>query len=187
MVKLLRTDTTLDLSQKARVVRNPKSPARTIYTPPSAHGPCLFGSAGQTPIEEWMLHSLMALSAPGHILVLCSPASSPSRVQIRDTDFCLLMHDARRQELHSGCFSFHASFGVGCLPRFPLTLPSAPLRASLLQGQADLARWPLCSCPNLELCFSRTPIPSSSSFILWLLFHVRVSTHFRPSFMSVGI
>jgi len=33
VVKLLRTDTTLDLSQKARVVRNPKSQARTIYTP----------------------------------------------------------------------------------------------------------------------------------------------------------
>jgi hypothetical protein len=187
VVKLLRTDTTLDLSQKARVVRNPNPSARRLYAPPSVHGPCLFGSAGQTPIGEWMLHSLMALSTPGHTLVLCSPASSPSRVQIRDRDFCLLMRDARRQELHSGCFSFHAGFGVGCLPRFPLILPSAPLRASLLQGQADLARWPLCRCPNLGFCFSRTPIPSSSSFILWLLFHVRVSTHFRPSFMSVGI
>ena len=34
VVKLLRTDTTLDLSQKARVVRSPESPpASVMYTP----------------------------------------------------------------------------------------------------------------------------------------------------------
>ena len=46
MVKLLRTDTTLDLSQKARVVRNPNPPSGKIYTPLwCAHGPCLLSEA----------------------------------------------------------------------------------------------------------------------------------------------
>jgi len=49
VVKLLRTDTTLDLSQKARVVRNPDPSAETIYTSDSVRTDhvCVFRAGKQ--------------------------------------------------------------------------------------------------------------------------------------------
>ena len=41
MVKLLRTDTTLDLSQKARVVKNQEGSGKGLYSGAKAHGPLM--------------------------------------------------------------------------------------------------------------------------------------------------
>ena len=74
------------------MVRKSNAGAKRIYTRRlRAHGPCLFGSGGQTSIGEWKGRR----SDRG--LVLCAP-------NVREAEFGALMCGVCRGELHLDCF-----------------------------------------------------------------------------------
>ena len=133
MVKLLRTDTTLDLSQKARVVKIPKTATRRLYTSDGSRTDhvCPDRRTKQRS-KNGAPHFLITLSAPGGILVLFPVL--PDRTRIHEAGFGLLVRDAFHETAPLDgstwtVFRFSSShatihFGTGRLPPLRLTLPS---------------------------------------------------------------
>ena len=155
MVKLLRTDTTLDLSQKARVVKRSNPFASPIYTPDVSRTDhvCQDRRAKQRS-ENGALHFLIALSAPGCVLVLFWPPSASlgdATSRGRRRGFSRAKSFANGSTWIAFCFSPNHSvihFGTGRLPPFRFTLPSVTFWASLqlLWTKNGSHLWKPCLC-----------------------------------------